>query len=169
MLELEAKIIDVDPAQVGAKLEKLGALKAWTRELETRFFKNADGSAGLRVRREGDAWVLNAKVRTDDGKGLAKSAHEYETAVADPEALGKILGVAGFTEVKRLTKRRTRYDLGDAHFEIDEYRGLPPLLEIEAPSQESLVAAAASLGYAESDLKAWNLTQLEAHYGRKAQ
>ena len=169
MLELEAKILDVDHAALAAKLGALGARKAWERDMETRFYKNAERTAGLRVRREGDAWVLCAKRRLDAGDGAAKEALEYETAVADPDALGKILEVAGFTKVKRLTKRRQRWELGGVHFELDAYRNLPPLLEIEAPTQDALVAAARSLGYAEADLKPWGLAEVEKRYGRAAE
>ena len=167
MAEIEGKILDVDPEAVAAKFAALGAKKVFDAEMEARFYHDAD-DVRIRLRNEGGTWVLCAKRKAAGGAEGVKSQEEYETQVSDPEAAAAILGVAGFREVARVTKRRTSWEIGETRFELDRYRNLPPHLEIEAPDAEAVARGAELLGFRREDLKDWSLRELEAHYGRKA-
>jgi len=44
----------------------------------------------------------------------------------------------GFIEEESNIKKRTHYELGNICFEIDEFEGLPPYLEIETHSEKDM-------------------------------
>ena len=56
----------------------------------------------------------------------------------------KAIGLDVYTEQE--TKRET-WDLDDVEIELDEWPWIPPYIEIEGPSEESVRQAAETLGY----------------------
>ncbi len=92
---------------------------------------------------------------------------ETETNVSDPEKTEDILLAIGFEKVRTVSKRRRSFVLegSEGKIEIDEYPGIPPLLEIEAESPEAVERVAKTLGFAPSDLVADSVKDLEKRYG----
>lgn len=92
---------------------------------------------------------------------------ETETNVSDPEKTEDILLAIGFEKVRTVSKRRRSFVLegSEGKIEIDEYPGIPPLLEIEAESPEAVERVAKTLGFSPSDLVADSVKDLEKRYG----
>jgi adenylate cyclase, class 2 len=102
----------------------------------------------LRLRRaRGFAW-LTFKEQTV-GPQRVKERNEYETTVADPEALVRTLGALGMTEQFRYEKYRQVYSLGDLEACLDE-TPIGCYIELEGPA-ESIETEAARLGFSMSD------------------
>lgn len=167
MIEVEGKILNVIPEREIEKLESLGYRQTFDGTLVARFFQNGDKDS-LRLRKEGDRWILNHKRRSDFGKGSGfKSMIETETEVSDPEAMETILLSVGFEKVRTVEKRRRTFtkDGIPGIVELDEYHGIPPLLEIEAESPEEVARIATILGFAKSDIVSDSVRDLEKRYG----
>lgn len=92
---------------------------------------------------------------------------ETETSVSDPDNAETILLSIGFEKVRTVSKRRRSFVLegSEGKIEIDEYPGIPPLLEIEAESPEAVERVARSLGFDPSELVSDSVTGLEKRYG----
>ena len=92
---------------------------------------------------------------------------ETETFVSDPEKMETIILSIGFEKIRTVSKRRRSFVLegSEGKIEIDEYPGIPPLLEIEAESPEAVERVAKTLGFAPSDLVADSVKDLEKRYG----
>lgn len=92
---------------------------------------------------------------------------ETETNVSDPEKTEDILLAIGFEKIRTVSKRRRSFVLegSEGKIEIDEYPGIPPLLEIEAESPEAVERIAVRLGFSPSDLVPDSVKDLEKRYG----
>lgn len=98
----------------------------------------------------------------------AKVRQEYETEVADFDAMRSILAHLGLHPVLSVEKHRTTYELPGARFSFDRHAGalgyIPEFLEIEVDRAETLEANAALLGFTLRDCRPWGLPEVIAHY-----
>lgn len=166
MLEIEGKILNVSPETEIAKLESRGWSRTFDGTLVAKFFRNADKES-LRLRKEGDRWILNHKRRSVSAEGTGfKAMVETETEVSDPMATETILRSVGFEMVRTVEKRRRTFvkEGISGVVEIDEYPGIPPLLEIEAESPENVAEIAASLGFSQDEIVEDSIRDLEKRY-----
>lgn len=165
--EIEAKVLEIDPTSAIANILAIGARpESERRTLENIFLVRKEDDKSVRLRIDGDKKILTHKGEISEAGAGVKKAKEYETFVSNPEATVEMFRALGFERVRTVTKMRTTFLLGPReHIEIDEYPGIPPLLEIEALSRERIVEIAASLGYAESQLSSFTIRDLERHYG----
>ncbi len=138
-------------------------MKTFDDELVAEFFVDSRDES-VRLRREGHTYFLTRKdnIRGDNG---VKSADEYETEVSDPEATRNIFRSLGFKRVRTVTKWRTLYLVGEAKVVIDDYGAIPPLLEIEAATDDIVRRTAILLGYRAEDLVTDTVRDLEKRYG----
>ena len=97
MQEIEAKILDIDPVEIESKLTTIGAQRITKRMMKNTFFKNAEGIF-LRLRQDGDRYILTRKIMAVSENAGIKSAQELETDISDPTALIHILESIGFSE-----------------------------------------------------------------------
>ena len=102
-----------------------------------------DRSQALRIRRaRGSAWLTfkeSARI-----SGHVKHRNEYETTVADPDAVERTLQAIGLREQFRYEKYRQVYVLGDLEASLDE-TPIGFFIELEGPA-ESIQAAVESWG-----------------------
>lgn len=168
--EVEGKILEIDPSVEILKLQSLGFERVFSGELVAMFFKNGRGDV-LRLRSEQSGWVLNHKGGpTAEETAQVKSRPETETVVESPENLEAILLAVGFEKLRTVRKTRTTFvrtqdGVKTGHVEIDEYPGIPPLLEIESDSREKVLAIAQTLGYAPGNVVSDTIRDLEKRYG----
>ncbi|KPM53241.1 adenylyl cyclase [Frankia sp. CcI49] len=151
--EYEAKFLDVDVADLQAKLAGLGAVQAFGRTLLTRkIFEGGtlDDSAWIRLRDEGSRITLTLKQVTD--ATTIDGTTEIETEVTDLAATAEILRRLGVREVGYQENYREEWRLGEVVFDFDTWPGLPTFLEIEGPDEASVRQAAKllTLDYAEA-------------------
>ncbi len=93
--------------------------------------------------------------------GISKTRKEYETAIADPDTMGKLMEALGYRAAHIVKKKRWYYKKGDTTVCLDEVEGLGSYIELErmvdivderAEVVEELVAELEALGIDKSGL-----------------
>ena len=69
--------------------------------------------------------------------------------------------------IRSVTKHRISYLLDPLHFEVETIHGIPPFLEIEAPTIQDIRDGIRRLGFTMSDTKPWSTKDVLEHYERK--
>ncbi|MBI4059279.1 CYTH domain-containing protein [Candidatus Microgenomates bacterium] len=149
--EIEAKILNINPKVIQAKLKKLGA--KLERELDLDqvvWWVPGEGRKSLRVRKASNGSIqLNLKSNFADGLGY----HEWETDVKNYEytiaMMDQILPVPDL-RVEYGHHRQDWY-LDGVLINIDWFPRLKPLVEIEAESEEKVYEIAEKLGFKKED------------------
>lgn len=155
--EIEARIRDIDKAEVAAKLEALGARKvkdAFQRRMTFDYPDRRLDATGawVRLRDTGDGKVqLAYKCVAVTGNTGVADCHEVEFDVSDMEAAEQFLLSIGLERKAYQENKRIAYVLEDVEFDLDEWPMIPPFLEIEGPSVERVMEMVGRLGYSEED------------------
>lgn len=167
--EIEVKILEIDPDEIEEKLEELGARMVFSGTLRNVFLdKNKVLEAKdslIRLRDDGTKSILTYKRNITQGK--VRKSVEIEVGVSNFSQMQRILNSLGFRERFEYSKARKHYVLGEMSFEIDTIPGIPPLLEIEGPSEKEVLEHVRLLGFSEKDAKNWTGKQLSEHYNKK--
>ena len=147
--EIEAKFVNVVVDDIREKLTGLGAelihpmrdMKRVT--IDTPGMKQKD--AFLRVRDEGDKTTLTYKqfdaLSLDGVKEIEVTVSDFDTTIA-------LLTEAGLPYGSLQESRRETWQLNDVEVVIDEWPWLHPYIEIEGPSETSVIENAKKLGFA---------------------
>ncbi|MBI3336628.1 class IV adenylate cyclase [Candidatus Peregrinibacteria bacterium] len=172
MREIEVKFLEVNPEDVISSLEDLGAKRVFDGEIVADYFDFDDkrltkNDATIRLRTKGDIVELTLKQRKDYEQ--AKVCDEYEVNVSDAETMKEILKHLSLQFKRRITRHRISYLLGKTRFEIDTVPGIPPFLEIEAPTVEDIKKYAEKLGLSMKHAKPWSTTDVQKFYKKKKQ
>lgn len=154
MLEIELKILEIDPQEIEGKFLRLGAKKEGTVLVVDKSFDFSNRFLHkkrqlLRLRALGDKFFLTHKKKTQENK-IFKIIEETETEIGDIKTMEIILKKLGLNIVKCREKKRTSFVLGKARCEIDEYPKIPPYLEIEGPKKE-ILSIVKKLGFSLKD------------------
>ena len=162
MQEIEVKILDINLEKTATLLESKGAKKVSDEVLDAYFYRNTAG-AKLRLRRMGTRTILTYKQK-NSYEGVMRN-EEYEVEVSHFEDFVEILTGIGFEQYGSSTKRRITYTLGEAHYDLDKYEGIPWLIEVEGQTQEAVEAGVALLGYTMDDTCTITERQVKEKYG----
>jgi adenylate cyclase class 2 len=148
--EIEVKVLDIDVSDIKNRLQTAGC-EYLGQEFQQnymfdyanrRLYEEQDGSY-IRLRRShyfsqqleaSESTVLTYKKTLS--RERFKIAQETETAVADFEQARQFLLLLDLRQMRSDEKLRQRYRFEDILFEIDEWAGLPPYLEVEATSED---------------------------------
>lgn len=149
--EIEAKFLQVNVEKVRAKLREAGAVCEHPMRLMRReLFDYPDGRMQrpenrqrLRLRDEGDKITFTYK-RSAAGSNYA---HELETTVGSYEQTKEIMLAIGLEAYSYQESKRETWQFGEVEVVIDEWPWTKPYIEIEGPSEQSIQAAAAKLGF----------------------
>jgi adenylate cyclase class 2 len=138
--EIETRFLDIDRDQLVQKLASLGAVDKGEEKLEEIIFHAADLSwvgkrKFVRLRKKNDRTVLMYKENIGQ---TVDSAQEIELEVSDLEKCSEFLGKLGLQPMRRLEKYRHTFELDGVTLDIDSWPKIPPYVEIEGPSVESL-------------------------------
>lgn len=142
MKEIEVKIRYIDKEKIIEKIEALGAKKVFTgKVIDYRFDTperdlSRQGKA-LRIRQKGKYIYLNLKGKKKSIQSIV-GRDEIGVKISNFKTMHRILNDLGFIKIFDLRKYRTEYRLDDIVFDIDEYVGLDPMLEIESDSYEKV-------------------------------
>lgn len=173
MKEIEAKVLDIDVADLRSRLDRLGATLEFEEEFFAIYYDDPQGSLAqrqqvLRVRREGPDIRLTFKAPHPETEGGIRTREEIELPIGDFETMRTVLQRLGYEEYLKMRKVRTQYSLDGVHVvidrHIDDLAYIPPYLEIEAPSHAALRETAGRLGIAQERLIDWNAAKVMAHY-----
>lgn len=150
--EIEAAFIDINKDDIRNKLKSLNGKLIQPEILMKRVIYDIPGNAFARVRDEGNRIVMTYK-RIDDlslsgTKEINLTVDNYDKALDFMQAIG--------VQAKAVQETlREEWELDDVEICIDTWPWLPPYIEIEGPSEESVKAVATKLGFKMKD----------AHYG----
>lgn len=151
--EIEVKFLDVDFEKVRAKLNEAGAHLEQPMRLMRRSLIEEPHHAAvhgfIRIRDEGDKITMTYKQRDD--VSAMHGTKEVEVVVSDFDATIKLFEAAGWPPVTYQESRRETWRLGDAEIVLDEWPWIPPYIEVEAPSEESVRKASEKLGFVWSE------------------
>ncbi len=170
-MEIEAKILDVDPKKTINYLKRTGAIRVFDGEICTFFYDTPTGAISkrkdlLRLRRIGKDVTLTYKRYIRNKK--VKIREEYETEVGNLEEMDLILRSLGFQVTEKMLKKRVSFKTESARVDIDvhleNYSFIPPLLEIEAKDEETINKLAGQLGFSSVDLLAWDFFEVARYY-----
>jgi adenylate cyclase class 2 len=153
-IEVEAKMKVADIEPVRRRLEIVGAERRGV-VLETNtFFDTEDRSLlardqGLRLRHTRDVHSGQEQATiTFKGPrqhGTLKSREERELIVGSPKDAMALLEALGFRRVLTFQKRRESWTLRDCQVELDELPYLGEFVEIEGPSEPSVLGVRQTL------------------------
>lgn len=156
MREIEVKIRNIDKQDIIKKIEEFGAVKIFTGKVIDYRFDTPDrdlsrqGKA-LRIRQKGRYIFLNLKGKKKSIRNIT-GRDEIGVKISNFKIMQKILNELGYVKIFELEKYRTEYRVDDITFDIDEYIGLDPILEIESDSYEKVQNYIKKLGVSERDV-----------------
>lgn len=149
--EIETKVLDIDAAQIDALLLELGAEKKGKTRLVVDWFRPVGTKEGedqwyLRIRSNSEGkhevtWKAKSEI-----VGSVRKHKEINFNSEAPEKLADLFESIGLEKYAHQEKDRTSFTLKDWSFEIDDYPGMPPFLEIEGTSEEKVHEAITMLG-----------------------
>lgn len=164
-IEHEAKVLDIDPDGLKARILAVGGEQVAGPRLMRRHVYDivpGDMSKWIRLRDTGTETTLCVKeIRSDAIDGTL----EVETPVGDFAATNELLGMLGFKPKSYQENRRTSFVLDGVELELDEWPRIPPYLEIEGPAKDDVLRVAAKLGFSEDQLTGENTRKVYARYG----
>ena len=140
-IEKEVKILDIQKSKLIKKLESLWAVKQYEEHIHDTYYDFHD--AGLeqekkrvRIRRK---WATTYVTLKKNHKTTGyKSCDEHEFTVACPEQTHQTFSSHGLMPKRSKKKHRVSYTYKSMTFDIDTYEHVPPLLEIEWPTQKKI-------------------------------
>lgn len=170
MQEIEVKFLGVNPDDIISSLESLGAERVFDGEITADYFdfddkRLAKKDITIRLRKKGASAELTLKKKRDNKH--AKVCDEYETPVEDFESMRQILTHLSLQFKRRITRHRISFVLQNTRFEIDKVPGIPPFLEIEAPSIRHIELCAKKLGLSMKKAKPWSTHEVQEFYQKK--
>lgn len=162
--EIEAKILEVDIAELEKRLAALGAV----REGEHLYRIHNFDFPGYPLR-EDHSWV---RLRTDGAHTTLtfKKQHEahmeeVEVAVNDFDTAHAFLHSIGMIEKHAQEKKRITWQKGGITYDIDTWPLLPTFLEVEGESWDEVERAITELGYDYSRRMVCAASKIYDHYG----
>lgn len=143
-LEIEATFLEIDKAELRAKLEAIGAQLVRPEILMRRVVFDVSKHAFARVRDEGDRIMLTYKNHHDN---TLTGTEEINVEVSDYDATIAILKACGLHAKSDEDSYREFWKLNDVEIDIDTWPWIPSYVEIEGPSPEKVQAVATKLGF----------------------
>lgn len=156
MKEVELKVKNIDKKYIIKKIEELGAKKnfaGWVVDFryDTPERDLSRQGKALRIRRKGKLVFLNLKGRKKSIENIT-GRDEIGVRISNFNIMQNMLNELGYIKIFDLRKYRTEYRLDNMTFDIDEYPGLSPILEIESDSYERVEEYVRKLGIEEKDI-----------------
>ena len=125
------------------------------------------GGQILRIRKIGDKVELVHKEKLPSTN--FKIAEESQVITSDFSTTCKIIENLGLQRIYEFKKKRESYLLGDIHFDLDipELKLIPPLLEIEANSEQKIKYFLQKLGFTMEQTSTMSAREVEEYYRKK--
>ncbi len=180
--ERETKFLEIDADAVLKRLHELGATEKYNGRITAQYYDYPNGP----LRNDGRSLRLRHKIATDEVAVTAKQklsdkhgvrvCYENEVDVlqhgpAQYLQMQKFLTGLGLACYRDVDKHRHAFLLNGVSIDMDRlvHNGLPlpPLLEIEADTNEQIAAVAALLGLDMKEAKPWSTRKLLKHYDKR--
>lgn len=157
--EIETKVLDIETAPIEQRLRALGAELVLATRLIVDWYRPAGLQDGedqwyLRIRSRGDGSAEITWKGASTSLGVSHTRREINVPLTEPEAAKELFEAIDLVPYAHQEKDRQSFMLGDWRFDIDTYPGMPPYLEIEGPSEKSILEAMTKLGIEKN--RTWN-------------
>jgi adenylate cyclase class 2 len=164
LVEYEAKVLDIDPADTAARIKKAGGTFHGERLMRRYVYDTVPPMKGrwLRLRDSGGEVTLCVKTITSDA---IDGTRETETSVGSFEDTHALLGLVGLTHRSYQENRRSSWLLNGVRLEIDAWPRIPPYLEIEGDGEQQVWETAKRLSIQREALTSENTTKVYSRYG----
>ncbi len=142
MKEVELKVRNINKEEIIKKIIDLVGTRVFSGKVIDFRYDTPDrdlsrqGKA-LRIRQKGSHIYLNLKGKKKL-RGSIIGRDEIGVKISNFKTMQKILNELGHTKIFELVKYRIEYRYKDINFDIDEYVGLDPILEIESDSYDKV-------------------------------
>ena len=149
--EIETKVLEVDKARIMERLLAVGAEKTQETRLAVDWYRLKGVKEGndpwfLRVRSNSEGSHEVTWKATSEIIGISRKHKEINFLIEEPEKLSDLFLEIGLEKYAHQEKNRLSFSLKKYNFDIDTYPGMPPYLEIESDSEESIKKAIELLG-----------------------
>lgn len=141
--ETETKILNINLAELISKLTALGANKTQDTRLFVDWYRIKGIGEGedpwfLRIRTYSNGksevtWKANSKIT-----GVARTHREINMFVTEPDKMAELFIAIDLEHYAHQEKDRVSFELNGVKFDIDTYPDMPPYLEIEADSEQTI-------------------------------
>ncbi len=164
MEEIEAKMLEVDVAELEKRLVQIGAERIGEYSFRIHNFDFPgyplrQRHAWVRLRTDGEHPTLTYKQQHDS------RLEEIETPVGDFDTARAFLTAIGMIEKHAQEKKRVTWKKGGITYDIDTWPLLPPFLEVEGESWEAVQRAIEELGYDWEKRLVCDASRVYDHYG----
>jgi adenylate cyclase class 2 len=142
--EIEVRFLEIDKEALISRLKALGAEDILEEKIiyDKELTWNGSVRKMLRLRTQKGKTKLAYKYR----EGMsAEGTEEIEFEISDADSAEALLERLGYVLFREQQKRRHTFRLGEVIVDIDTWPKIPPYVELEGPSVESLMQAAESL------------------------
>ena len=156
MKEVELKVRNINKQDIIDKIIEIGAVRIFSGKVIDFRFDTPDrdlsrqGKA-LRIRQKGSHVYLNLKGKKKSKESII-GRDEIGVKISNFKTMQRILHELGYIKIFELVKYRTQFRFKDITFDIDEYAGLDPILEIESDSYEKVREYVDLLNIQEEDI-----------------
>lgn len=155
--EIEVRFLEIDPKQIIKKVKSLGGEDFGEDTLQEKIFydkdlnwqykekkqarirtllrKNLDSSQSSEFRKTDKEVFMAFKHITSDS---VTGTIELEFKIEDPETASKFLQAIGLVLYRTQERKRHKLTLNEVIIDIDFYPKVPPLVELEGPSEKKL-------------------------------
>ena len=157
--EVEERVLEVNPEEVIAKLEALGAKKVgdWFQKRYIYDFMPKRENEWIRLRSNGKETTLTYKNQETQS---TNGTRELEVVVSGFEETNELLRIMGYIPRAYQENKRIRYYLEHMEIDIDTWPLIPTYVEIEGGSQEDINRAKELLGITTEKTTTANTQQL---------
>lgn len=154
-IEIEERVLEVEVDKIIEKLNELNAVKAgeWEQKRYVYDFNPKRENEWIRLRTNGETTTLTYKNIEENNIDGTK---ELEIEVSNFDDTNTMLNVLGYKSKAYQENKRIRYYLNDVEIDIDFWPLIPPYMEIEGKSIESVKEVEKILEVDESKITALN-------------
>ena len=129
---MEVKILDVDVEVLQLKLSELKAKKVFDDIRIITYFKNQKDNREpfLKLTEEGEKLKISSQNN--------QTHEEVKLFISRKDECTQLLATLGCLPISEVKAHRISYELGTIDFDVDEFPGIPPFLEIDLGENPSI-------------------------------
>ncbi|TSC78788.1 MAG: hypothetical protein G01um101425_947 [Candidatus Peregrinibacteria bacterium Gr01-1014_25] len=165
----EVKFIDVDADALQGQMQELGARLVADSNAEAEYYDWPDyglSQSGITLRLQTRGKIgLTMKINGSGADGHdERRVMEVRLRPADLEKIRTLFHRLGVDQMVEHSAHRITYMLRQVRMHIDMLGEMPPLLIMQAQTQEQLKRTAGELGLPWDERKHWSLAAVKEHY-----
>lgn len=136
-IENEIKVLEINVNEVIRNLEKMGAKKVFDGNRTIIHFDNKEKmlqKSGIDIRITEEDSIKLSVDKIIDGRNSS-----IKLKISRSKEMIDFLETLNIIPVAKTIAHRTSYELNDIDFDIDEFKDIPPFLEIDSPNLNNII------------------------------